>query len=211
MELIGSLFLVLAVALVVGIFVAQPFVRRKKEYQLAQVGDIKSLDHQRSSLMAQRDRVLTALQELDFDNALGKVPQDEYPQQRSALLKTGAEVLRHLDELSASMESEVAQRSTSVEDRIEAAVAARRADARQQADAASPAVAAGSNGGSGAATSGAATSGAETSGARMKDELEELIASRKRVRTESSAGFCPRCGRPVLKTDKFCSRCGATL
>ncbi|RPJ39959.1 MAG: zinc ribbon domain-containing protein, partial [Chloroflexi bacterium] len=44
-----------------------------------------------------------------------------------------------------------------------------------------------------------------------KDELEEMIATRKRERKESAAGFCPRCGKPVQKSDKFCSKCGATL
>jgi predicted amidophosphoribosyltransferase len=46
---------------------------------------------------------------------------------------------------------------------------------------------------------------------KQKDELEEIIASRKRSRQESSAGFCPHCGRPVSKSDKFCSRCGTAL
>src|SRR5690349_50087 len=101
MELIGSLFLILALALVVGLFIAQPFFKNVSGSNADKESTVRSAEeereHQRSSLLAERDRVLNALQELDFDYALGKVPAEEYPLQRSALLKTGADVLRHLD------------------------------------------------------------------------------------------------------------------
>jgi hypothetical protein len=54
-------------------------------------------EHQRSTLLAERDRLLTALQELEFDHNLGKVPEEDYPEQRAALVKSTAEVLRQLD------------------------------------------------------------------------------------------------------------------
>ena len=99
MELIGALLLVLAVALVVGLFVSRPFLRRETPLMTDDLSRQQELDHERSSLLAERDRVLNALHELDFDYALGKVPQEDYPEQRAILLHRGAEVLRQLDAL----------------------------------------------------------------------------------------------------------------
>jgi hypothetical protein len=43
------------------------------------------------------------------------------------------------------------------------------------------------------------------------DDLEALIASRRRDKEEKAAGFCSQCGSPVHQADKFCPRCGAIL
>lgn len=198
MELTGSIFLVLALALVVGLFIARPLLERQSKADKKAFSAGLEREHQRSALLAERDRVLTALQELDFDYALGKVPAEEYPAMRTALLRSGASVLRQLDTL--QPEEEAAARTA--EDRIEAAVAARRADAARGAisreqTAPLPEVAveaAGTNGRS-----------------RHADDLEDIIAARKRSRNESAGGFCPRCGKPVQKSDKFCSKCGTPL
>jgi rubrerythrin len=88
---IGAIFLLLIVLVIVFLFVARPFVGKVK----------RSTDkgHELSSLLAEQDRVLTALQELDFDNLLGKIPAEEYPLQRQELLGKGTAVMRRLDEL----------------------------------------------------------------------------------------------------------------
>jgi hypothetical protein len=208
MELIGSLFLILALALIVGMFIARPLISGftagagdDASGGDASGGDKQAREHERSALMAERDRLLTALQDLDFDNALGKVPAEEYPRQRASLLKAGAETLRRLDELSATTGGAAtsgagAPSRASAEDRLEAAIAARRADSR----------------GAGAAqVQTAAAVYADSNGSNARDELENLIASRKRERKESAGGFCPKCGKPVSKSDRFCSRCGAAL
>ncbi len=194
MELIGSLFLVLALAVFVALFIARPFLLdgRHKTASGTQTAQ-QEREHQLSALLAERDRLLTALQELDFDYALGKVPQEDYPQQRAILLKTGADVLRRLDEFSMG---EPESKVVAAEDRIEAVVAARRADSAQQGQAQVAQVVVKTNG---------------NGHGKGRDELEEMIASRKRERKESAAGFCPHCGKPVQKSDKFCSKCGATL
>ena len=87
---LASVFLLLIVFLLVGLYVALPFVRR--------VRGVRGVDQALSALLAERDRVLTALQELDFDNSLGKIPAEEYPSQRTVLVQRGAEILRQLDE-----------------------------------------------------------------------------------------------------------------
>jgi hypothetical protein len=43
------------------------------------------------------------------------------------------------------------------------------------------------------------------------DDLEAMIAARRRNQKSKSAGFCPKCGKPVLVTDKFCPACGKSL
>jgi hypothetical protein len=43
------------------------------------------------------------------------------------------------------------------------------------------------------------------------DDLEAMIAARRRNQKSKSAGFCPKCGKTVLVTDKFCPACGKSL
>jgi len=43
------------------------------------------------------------------------------------------------------------------------------------------------------------------------DDLESMIAARRRGQKSKSAGFCPKCGKPVLVSDKFCPACGKSL
>ncbi len=202
MELIGSLFLILALGVIVALFVARPFLQgSSKDSTGWELSVEQEREHVRSSLLAEHDRVLTALQELDFDYALGKVPAEGYPFQREALMKTGADVLRKLDSIAAPSTQETA------EDRIEAAVAARRADAQRGSQVKEPHISEMAHSAASGGSVTAATGGPNKRG----DELEDIIAMRKRERKESSGGFCPHCGKTVSKSDKFCSKCGATL
>jgi rubrerythrin len=43
------------------------------------------------------------------------------------------------------------------------------------------------------------------------DDLESMIAARRKEHKSKSAGFCPKCGKPVLVTDKFCPSCGKAV
>lgn len=89
---IGSILLLLALVVIVGAYIASPL--RKPRDRRAE----NEVDIELSQLLAERERILDALAELDFDNDMGKVPDDLYPLQREALLKRGAAVLRLLDE-----------------------------------------------------------------------------------------------------------------
>jgi hypothetical protein len=170
MEII-SIFLILTVIVLTGLYLYAPFTTRTRRSRVQE-------SHEISALKAERDRVINSLQELDFDFSLGKIPEGEYPNQRAALLQKGADILRKLDEL--------APVSTSVIDaeaRIEKATAAGRADAAVM----TPVL------------------------VTSDDDLESMIAARRKEHKSKSAGFCPKCGTPVLVTDKFCPSCGKSL
>ncbi len=176
---IGSIFLILGLLLLVALFIGRPLIENKAK-------PVSPEEQQLSSLMAEHERILNALQELDFDFTLGKIPEADYPSQRFTLLQKGAQVLRQLDE------SRQATQEDDAEVRLEAAIAARRADAVSAQ--------AGSNGGS-----------SRPLRQTPDDSLEALIASLRRQRSEKSAGFCHNCGRPLQKSDRFCPNCGATV
>ena len=89
---ITAVFFVLAVLILVGIYLYAPFMSPKRRVT-------RKESHEVSSLMAERDRVINSLQELDFDFSLGKIPAEDYPEQRSELLQKGAQILKELDEL----------------------------------------------------------------------------------------------------------------
>ena len=45
----------------------------------------------------------------------------------------------------------------------------------------------------------------------LDEEIESMIAARRKQHKNRSAGFCPKCGKPVLISDKFCPACGKSL
>lgn len=171
MEL-GAILLILALVLLVALFVAQPFLERRV------VKLVSAEEHLLSSLLAERDRLITALQELDFDHTLGKIPSEDYPAMRAELLQHAADVLRQLDEAAPTGKA----KNTDAADRVEAAVAARRADA--------------------------AIGKKASVTDEDDDDIEARIAARRATRKEKTAGFCSRCGKPLMKSDKFCPSCG---
>jgi ribosomal protein L32 len=79
-------------------------------------------DLELSELLSERERVLDALVELDFDNDLEKVPDEIYGIQREALINEGAGILRELDKFYPEQSSG---------DGIEDQIAARRAEVKQ--------------------------------------------------------------------------------
>lgn len=176
---IGAIFFTLAVVTLVGMYIGQPYIQRRGRRATQE-------DHEYSTLMADYDRAVNTLQELDFDNALGKIPAEDYPRQRAELLAKGADLLRKLDSLSPDLspdKNNTRDDGKDAESRMEAAVASRRAD-----------------------------SSAKRAMATLDDDdLELLIASRRKTRKEKSAGFCPKCGKPILVSDRFCPSCGKAI
>ncbi len=179
---IGSLSLIFALLVLVAWYVSRPLFERHPISSAARA--VSRSEHDLSTLLAERDRILQMLQELDFDFTLGKIPEDDYPNQRNMLLQRGVEVLSQLDALQPSIKPDLAA------DRLEKAIAARRAQQSQAA-------AAPRKNGNGVTV--------------PDDELERLIASRRREHPEKTGGFCPKCGRPIQKSDQFCPKCGAKV
>ena len=165
---IVSIFFTLGILILVGVFLYAPFLERRARR-------VTEEEHETSSLLAERERVVNSLQELESDYLLGKVPEEDYPTQRANLLQKGADVLRKLDELAPAK----AQNDKDV--RVERALAARRRN------------------------------GSSQQGELTDDDVESMIASRRKGRKSKSAGFCPKCGKPVMASDKFCPSCGKTL
>lgn len=175
MEL-SAILLILALVLLVVFFVSRPFLERHN------VKLVSAEEHQVSALLAERDRLITTLQELDFDHTLGKIPAEDYPTMRAQLLQQAADVLRQLDQV-APARAKSGSKHAAAEDRIEAEVAARREDAAIRGE-------------------------ARPTAADEEDQLEERIAARRSARKEKSAGFCSKCGKPLFQSDKFCPACG---
>ena len=176
---IGAIFFTLAVITLVGMYIGQPYIQRRGRRATQE-------DHEVSALMAEYDRAVNTLQELDFDNALGKIPAEDYPRQRAELLAEGADLLRKLDAITLSSSSNGRSGRSmgrDAESRMEAAVASRRADASANRAAA----------------------------AIDDDDLESMIASRRKSHKEKSAGFCPKCGKPIMVSDRFCPSCGKAI
>ncbi len=171
MEL-GAIFLLLALFLGVGMYLAAPLIGERRNGAAREMQEI-------SSLMAERDRVINALQELDFDHKLGKIPEEDYPTERAELLEKGTQILKKLDGFPSSANGQGG--SESAQAQLERAVAARRADA----PAGQPTL--------------------------TDDEIESMLAARRKERRSKSAGFCPRCGKPILVSDRFCPNCGKAI
>jgi hypothetical protein len=164
-----AIFFTFAILILVGIYLYAPFMERRARR-------VTEEEHELSSLLAERDRVINSLQELDFDFKLGKIPEEDYPTQRTTLIQKGADILRQIDT--------IAPQITSTQDadaRLEKAIAARRAD------------------------------GALIRQEVTDDDIESMVVARRKGRKEKSSGFCPKCGKPVMVTDRFCPSCGKSL
>jgi hypothetical protein len=163
---IGSILLILGLLILVALYISQPLVRRNAL-------SISEEEKDYSALLAERDRILNALQELDFDHSLGKIPESVYPSQRMEMLQHGAAILQKIDEYLGIIGED------DIDSRLEAEIETRRADAKD-------------------------TVVLPVS----DDELEEMIAHRRRARQVKSSGFCSQCGNALQQSDRFCAKCG---
>lgn len=174
----GSLFLVLGLFLLVTLYISRPFFVRLSR-------SVSKEEHQVSVYLADKERLINAIKELDFDQVLGKIPADEYPIQRNALMLKAAEVMRQIDALQQE------KRGIDIENQVDQSLPshrpAKQSKPKNMRKRTLPA------------------------GISPDDDLEALIAERRRERAEKAAGFCPQCGKPIQMSDRFCPRCGATL
>jgi hypothetical protein len=174
---IGSIFLIFGLFILVALFISRPFLSKR-------VVPLQKKEHELSALLAERDQVINALVELDFDHVLGKIPEEDYPTQRTLLIGRGVKILHDLDSRN-SQAPEDAPTTT----RLENAIAARRTDSAV----------------------GKVKGRAIQTTHKPDDDIEALLAVRRRNRSEKAGGFCPQCGNPVQLSDRFCPKCGNPL
>ena len=115
---IGSILLILGLLILVILFISQPLTRKTAV-------NVSEDEQEYSALLAERDRILNALQELEFDHSLGKIPHGAYPSQRSEFLQKGAVILQRIDEFHGDNVDQ------DIETRLEAAIESRYADGRE--------------------------------------------------------------------------------
>ena len=114
---IATLIVLIAVLLMVLAYVAQPLVLGRRPGETSRPGSAAL--RRRADMLAERNRLLAAINALDFDHSTNQVADDDWEAQRHALVAQGVDVLRQLDALPAP--------DPSTADPIEAAVTALRA------------------------------------------------------------------------------------
>lgn len=186
---------VIVVALAVG-YVFYPLFRPPGRG----LASLPEADAQLTDLLSERDVVLQALRDLDFDYRMGRLSDQDYQALRARYAARGVAILQHLD-AAAGLASE----QEALEEGIEAEI--RRLRERPAREPVKEAVRAP-----------AAVSLEEA----IEEEVRRLRArpapagakpTRKAARAEArqKAGRCPNCGQPYLPGVKFCARCGRTL
>lgn len=113
---IGSIFIMLAITILVLAFIARPFAVRGGSL-------VSEGEHNLSALQAERDKLLSLIQEIELDHAAGKIPDEDYLPQRAALVQRGAEVLRSIDAVQTARPQAIPRSGPDLEAQIEVAVA----------------------------------------------------------------------------------------
>ncbi len=122
---IGSVFIMLAMTILVIAFVARPLMGSRASL----VGEA---EQRLSALQAERDKLLSLIQEIELDHAAGKIPDGDYLPQRTALVEQAAGVLRAIDDLRVAEPEAAPKPSQALDDRIEAAIASLRQTATSE-------------------------------------------------------------------------------
>ena len=89
----SALIIVLFVFVLTGLIVLRPFLEKGE-------GMLKASSGVYDSLLAEQERLLAAIEELDLDLELEKISSNEHQQDRQNLLIQAADVLRELDKYS---------------------------------------------------------------------------------------------------------------
>jgi hypothetical protein len=106
---LASLLILLAILVPVVAYLVFPLIEGQEE-RLS--GDERRL----SLLQDERERLLSAIAELDMDYSMGKLEPQDYEAERAAKMARGADVLRRIDVLHGGAEAISAQSSPIVAD-----------------------------------------------------------------------------------------------
>ncbi|UCG26298.1 MAG: zinc ribbon domain-containing protein [Chloroflexota bacterium] len=121
---IGSIFLGLALLVVIGLFVTRPLFFRDPHPRRRMC--------ERQALLAQKEAVLVEIRSLDFDYETGKVLEVDYQEQREAYIEQATDLLMRIDQLDEAFLEAAGEPDPDLQakpeyDAIEAAIARRRA------------------------------------------------------------------------------------
>jgi hypothetical protein len=195
---IGSILLGLALLLIVAFIVARPLLEGSR-HRDRQPGPA-------DQLLAERERVLVQLRDLDFDHATGKIMDDDYAAQRAQLVAQGVAILKQLDALTAAMAPVPAGangQAATLDDEIEAAVVRARGRPAGPADDEIEALVAQRR-----------ASPAPVPGQMTCAECGAAVVAEDRFCPKCGAAqtvACPACGRVARSGDVFCGSCGQRL
>ena len=148
----GSVLIVIFIFLLSGLYILRPFL-----VSAATGGRAGST--LRDSLVAERERLLLAIEELDLEFELNKISSDDHTQNREILLFEAAKVIKEIDNLPKT-----------------------RAEKQKK-----------------------------TAPVRGDENLEKMIAERRKQLKGVVSQKCPHCGEAVDKDGQFCSHCGGAL
>jgi hypothetical protein len=112
----GSILVVLALTLLVGVFVARPIVEGRGIM-------VSALDRHLSALKAELEQVMALIQEMDMDQAMDKIQPEDYACGRATLVNRGAALMREIDELDPTPAASRAPAAAAAAAQIEAGVA----------------------------------------------------------------------------------------
>src|SRR5688572_25249646 len=88
----GGIFLFLAFLVIVAAFVVWPLIIGRETTDRIKPSKLQQLH-------AEREAVLIAIRDLDFDHQTGKLLEQDYTTQRELLLQRGVELLKQIDAL----------------------------------------------------------------------------------------------------------------
>ncbi len=171
---LGSILVGVALSGLVALLVAWPVLRPRHVLEV----EAQALDH----LVAEREAILTALRDLDFDHATGKVSDGDYAPQRANLVSRGASVLRQIDQV-----NQLDQPPNHSDDELDRAIAARRKAAI------APHL----------SSQGRACPQCSAQ-IRPHDRFCPWCG-------QALTRICVRCGQPIRAEDRFCGHCGVRL
>ncbi len=149
---VSSFLIVLGIFILTGVIIIRPFL---VETDTRGVGMPKKYD----SLTAEKERLLSSIEDLDLEFDLDKISSLEHNRNRDILLSQAAEIIKQMDKLEKSIPAHKHFSSAPI----------------------------------------------------SEDNLEEMIAARRRELKEDKASFCSHCGKAMKPEDQFCGQCGEKL
>jgi hypothetical protein len=201
--------LVLAAGIIVVvvslIYAVYPLFGRVRRREVA----LSEVDPELSDLLSERDTVLQAIRDLDFDYRLGKLSDEDYKALRAQYTARGVAILQQLD-AAAGLAGEPAPASEPGVESLDEVIEAEVRRLREHRAPTEPRP--------------AAPPAADLE-AKIEAEVRKLRARPKPAATPSpqpqpvaaevsasqAVGRCPDCNEPYLPGDKFCARCGRAL